>query len=42
LPSLVGVGATFNRSVFSSVGRALSNEARSMHNMKLRAANLFF
>jgi hypothetical protein len=41
-PSLVGVGATFNRSVFSSVGRVLSDEARAMHNMKLRQANLFF
>jgi hypothetical protein len=41
-PSLVGVGASFNRSVFSSVGRVLSDEARAMFNMKVRESGLFF
>ena len=41
-PSLVGVGATFNRSVFSSVGEVLSDEARALHNMGVHGSGLLF
>eukprot|EP01052_Picozoa_sp_SAG31_P024024 SAG31_NODE_2018_length_6661_cov_2.339531_3_plen_422_part_00 len=41
-PSLVGVGATFNRSVFSSIGEVLSDEARALHNMAVHGSGLLF